>query len=137
MANSFTLKDQQYGVGDRILVHQQIVEEGKTRTQIFDGILIGVKGRGDNQSFTVRRIASNAIGVERIIPVKSPTIKKIDLKSKGHVRRAKLNYLRERVGRKATRVKEKKTYTTKSASDEPNNIARSTGRKSSQKTSKE
>ena len=109
MANSFTYNQKEINVGDRIAVHQKIVEEGKTRTHVFDGVLIAVKGREDNQSFTVRKIASNSIGVERIFPVNSPVIKKIDIKTKGHVRRAKLYYLRERVGRQATRIKEKKS----------------------------
>ena len=109
MANSFSYKDQQFNVGDRLLIHQNIVEENKTRVQIFDGIVIAVKGRGDNCSFTIRRIASNNIGVERTFPVQSPVIKQIEVKSRGSVRRSKLYYLRNRTGRQAMRVKEKKT----------------------------
>lgn len=108
MANHFTFKDISIAVGDRILVKQIIKEDEKNRIQIFDGLLIGVRGRGDNQSFIVRKIATGNIGVERIIPVNSPNIDSIEIKSKGEVRRAKLTYLKGRVGRNALRVKEKK-----------------------------
>jgi large subunit ribosomal protein L19 len=105
MSNSFTYKNLQLTVGDRIAVHQKIEEEGKIRTQVFEGILIATKGREDNRTFIVRKIAVNNIGVERIFPVLSPLIDDITLKSKGHTRRAKLYYLRGRSGRKALRVK--------------------------------
>jgi large subunit ribosomal protein L19 len=111
MANHTTFQDKSITVGDRILVHQKIEEEGKTRTQIFEGICIAIKGRGVGKTFTVRKIGAANIGVERIFPVASPFIQKIEIKSRGHVRRAKLYYLRSRIGRKATRVKEKKSYT--------------------------
>jgi len=111
MANSFTYKEKQYTVGDRVSVHQKIEEEGKTRTQAFEGIIIAIKGRVDGQTFTVRKIGANSIGVEKIFPIMSPIIDKIELKARGHVRRSKLYYLRERVGRKAVRVKEKKKVT--------------------------
>ena len=107
MANLFTFKTKLIHVGDRISVHQRILEEGKTRVQIFDGIVIGIKGRQDGQSFTVRKIGAGSIGVERIYPVQSPNIEDITVKNRGNVRRAKLYYLRGRVGRQALRVKEK------------------------------
>ena len=107
MANSFLYQDQTINVGDHIEVHQKITEEGKTRIQIFAGIVIAAKGRDQNQSFTVRQIASQSVGVERIYPVNTPQIAAIKVKSRGRVRRAKLYYLRGRVGRQATRVKEK------------------------------
>ena len=109
MSNSFTLKDQTIHVGDRIAVSLKIVEEGKTRSQVFEGLVIGVRNRDSGKSFVVRKIAANTIGVERIIPLESPTIDKIEIKARGEVRRAKLNYLRNRSGRLALRVKEKKT----------------------------
>ena len=106
MANTFDFHQTTYSVGDRILVHQKIEEEGKTRTQIFDGIIIAIKGRDSGKSFTVRKIGAGSVGVERIIPISSPLISKIEIKSKGQVRRSKLYYLRDRVGRSALRVKE-------------------------------
>jgi large subunit ribosomal protein L19 len=107
MAISFTLNDTIYNVGDQVLVQQKITEEDKTRLQTFAGIIIAVKGRGANQSFVVRKIATGSIGVERIYPVNSPNIASITVKSRGDVRRAKLYYLRGRTGRQAIRVKEK------------------------------
>jgi large subunit ribosomal protein L19 len=108
MSNQFTYKDQQIHVGDRIEVHQKIEEEGKTRTQLFEGLVIATKGRDVNQTFIVRKIGANNIGIERIFPLMSPNIEKIVVKAQGDVRRAKLYYLRGRTGRLALRVKEKK-----------------------------
>ncbi len=84
--------------GDIISVHQIIKEDSKTRIQVFEGTVLGIKGRGENKSFTVRKVVSN-VAVERIWPVESPSIQKIDLKakSKKKVRRAKLYYLRKSV----------------------------------------
>ena len=93
-------------IGDTIDVHFRITEGDKTRVQIFGGIVISKKGRGLSKMFTVRRI-SYGEGVERIFPVHSPLIEKVVVKKKGKVRRAKLYYLRERKGKKATKVKEK------------------------------
>ncbi len=112
MANSITYQDQTFNVGDRLKVHLKIEEEGKTRVQIFEGLLIAVKNRLENCSITVRKIAVGNIGVERIIPLSSPSIAKIELKSSGRVRRSKLYYLRTRTGRQALRVKEKKQIKT-------------------------
>jgi large subunit ribosomal protein L19 len=115
MANSFNYQSDTINVGDQISVQQKITEEGKTRLQSFAGIVIAVSGRGANQSFIVRKIASGNIGVERIYPVASPNIASITVKSRGKVRRAKLYYLRSRTGRQAIRVKEKvETSTPKS-----------------------
>lgn len=108
MANSFTYQDQTIHVGDTVRVHQKIQEDEKTRIQVFEGLIIAVSGGGENCTFTVRKIGANSIGVERIIPVMSPFIDKIETKSLGAVRRAKLYYMRDRIGRQATRVKEKK-----------------------------
>lgn len=81
--------------GDIIKVHQRIQEGEKTRVQIFKGVLLGIKGRGENRMFTVMKMVGQ-ISVERIWPVISPLIEKIELdsKSKGKIRRAKLNYLK-------------------------------------------
>ena len=85
-----------FGVGDTIAVHQKIQEGDKSRTQIFQGIVIAIRGRADGKSIVVRKIASGNIGVERIWPLSSPWIEKIELKKQGKVRRAKLYYLRGR-----------------------------------------
>jgi large subunit ribosomal protein L19 len=94
-----------FSVGDSIRVHTRVVEGDKERIQIFAGIVIGRKGRGLNESFTVRRI-SYGEGVERVFPLHSPRIAKIDIEQKGRARRAKLNYLRGRKGKEATAVRE-------------------------------
>jgi len=82
--------------GDIVRVHQKIKEDSKTRTQVFEGIVLGIKGRGENKTFTVRKVVGD-ISVERIWPLESPTIEKIDVKGhlKNKVRRAKLTYLRK------------------------------------------
>jgi large subunit ribosomal protein L19 len=94
----------QFDVGDIVDVHQRIVEGDKERIQVFSGTVIMRKGDGINATFTVRRIVNNE-GVERIFPLHSPKIEKLEVKRKSRVRRAKLYYLRERTG-KATRLKE-------------------------------
>ncbi|MCD6442892.1 MAG: 50S ribosomal protein L19 [Thermotogae bacterium] len=96
-----------FNVGDTIRVHTKVVEGGKERIQIFEGVVIGIRGGGTRKTFTVRKIASNGIGVERIFPYSCPSIEKIEIVKRGKVRRAKLNYLRGLVGRKA-RIKEKR-----------------------------
>jgi len=93
-----------FGVGDSVKVHTKVVEGDKERIQIFSGVVIGKRGRGLNETFTVRRI-SYGEGVERIFPLHSPKLEKLDVKRKSRVRRAKLYFLRDRTG-KATRLKE-------------------------------
>jgi len=93
-----------FKIGDSVDVHVKIVEGEKERIQIFSGIVISRKGHGVNEAFTVRRLVGNE-GVERVWPIHSPSIDKIEVKKSGKVRRAKLYYLRDRVG-KATRVAE-------------------------------
>jgi len=95
----------QFSVGDSVRVHTRVVEGDKERIQIFTGIVIGRKGRGSNETFTVRRI-SYGEGVERVFPLHSPRIAKIEVEQQGRVRRAKLNYLRGRKGKEATAVRE-------------------------------
>lgn len=109
MAQFLTYNEQQLSIGDTIRVHQEISENGKTRIQVFEGILIAIKNRGTGKSFTVRKVAANNVGVEKIFPAQLPSIKKIELKRQGTVRRAKLYYLRDRIGKAATRIKEKTT----------------------------
>jgi large subunit ribosomal protein L19 len=95
----------QFKVGDGVRVHTRVVEGDKERIQIFSGIVIGRKGRGINATFTVRRI-SYGEGVERVFPVHSPRIAKVEVEKQGKARRAKLNYLRDRKGKEATAVRE-------------------------------
>jgi large subunit ribosomal protein L19 len=94
-----------FSVGDSVRVHTRVVEGDKERVQIFQGIVIGRKGRGLNETFTVRRI-SYGEGVERVFPVHSPRIAKVEVEKAGTARRAKLNYLRNRKGKEATAVRE-------------------------------
>jgi large subunit ribosomal protein L19 len=103
-----------FGVGDSVRVHTRVVEGEKERIQVFAGVVISRRGHGLNESFTVRRI-SYGEGVERVFPVHSPRVDKIEVERKGDVRRAKLTYLRKRIGRGATLVKEKTDKPSESA----------------------
>ena len=100
------LKDEvaEFHVGDTVKVHTRVVEGGKERIQIFAGVVIAKRGSGVNASFTVRKI-SYGEGVERSFPVHTPRIAKIEVSNRGKVRRAKLHYLRKRVGKRALLVK--------------------------------
>jgi len=93
--------------GDTISVSVKVIEGDKERIQQFKGIVMGIKGEGISKSFRVRKI-SNGVGVERIFPLHSPKIAKIDVLKEGSVRRAKLYYLRKLTGKAATKIKEKK-----------------------------
>jgi large subunit ribosomal protein L19 len=104
-----------FNVGDSVRVHTKVVEGDKERIQIFAGVVIGRRGRGLNETFTVRRI-SYGEGVERIFPMHSPRIDRVEVERKGDVRRAKLTYLRKRIGKGATLVKEKGKETTAKSS---------------------
>src|SRR5438552_5117343 len=95
-----------FEVGDQVDVHQRILEGQKERTQVFSGVVIGRRGEGMSEMFTVRRVVGGE-GVERTFPMHSPKIAKVEVKRTGRVRRAKLYYLRDRVG-KATRLRERK-----------------------------
>ena len=95
-----------FAVGDSVRVHTKVVEGDKERIQIFAGVVIGKRGRGLNETFTVRRI-SYGEGVERVFPLHSPRVDRIEVERKGEVRRAKLTYLRKRLGKGATLVREK------------------------------
>lgn len=110
MANQAKFGETTFGSGDLVRISVRLIEQekkgGKTkkeqkierreRTQIFEGIVIAIRGREENKSFTVRRIGSGGIGIERIFPLSSPWITKIEVRKKGDVRRAKLSYLRQR-----------------------------------------
>ena len=91
--------------GETVRVHVKVVEGEKERTQIFEGIVIGMSGSGSRANFTVRKI-SYGVGVERIFPLHSPRIDKVEVVSRGKVRRAKLYFLRERSGKAARLVSE-------------------------------
>ena len=95
-----------FAVGDSVRVHTKVVEGDKERIQIFSGVVIGRRGHGLNSTFTVRRI-SYGEGVERVFPEHSPRVEKVEVERQGAVRRAKLTYLRQRIGKGATLVKEK------------------------------
>lgn len=105
-SEQFRKDDAKFGVGDSVKVHTKVVEGDKERIQVFSGVVTGKRGRGLNETFTVRRI-SYGEGVERIFPLHSPRVDKIEVERHGAVRRAKLTYLRKRLGKGATLVKEK------------------------------
>jgi large subunit ribosomal protein L19 len=96
----------QFGPGDTLKVHVRVVEGNRERTQVFQGVVIRRQGSGVRETFTVRKV-SFGVGVERTFPVHSPIVSKIEVVTRGDVRRAKLYYLRDRVGR-AAKVKEKR-----------------------------
>lgn len=116
-----TQKKIDFHVGDTVRVHYKLIEKekvaGKTkrevneetheRTQVFEGIVIAIKGVAENTMFMVRKIGTAGIGIERIFPLTSPWIKKLEVKKYGRVRRAKLYYLRGRTGRSAVQINEK------------------------------
>ena len=95
----------EFGVGDTVKVYAKIKEGEKERIQVFEGTVIGMRGEGLRESFTVRRV-SYGVGVERVFPLHSPKVAKVEVVRHGKVRRAKLYYLRDRVG-KAAKIVEK------------------------------
>ena len=97
--------------GDTVRIHYQVVEGDKTRIQVFQGAVISLRGSGSSRTVTVRKI-SNGVGVERIFPLNSPKISRIDITRLGNVRRAKLFYLRGKKGR-AARIRERRVFTRK------------------------
>jgi large subunit ribosomal protein L19 len=98
----------EFGPGDTVRVHVRVVEGSRERNQVFEGVVIRRRAGGVNENFTVRRIASHGVGVERTFLLHSPRIAKIEVVRRGRVRRAKLYYLRGRTGR-AARIKERRT----------------------------
>ena len=107
-SEQFRKEPAKFAVGDTVRVHTKVVEGDKERIQIFTGVVIGRRGHGLNSTFTVRRI-SYGEGVERVFPEHSPRVEKIEVERQGAVRRAKLTYLRKRVGKGAVAVREKET----------------------------
>ena len=105
----------EFEIGDSVRVHVRVVEGEKERVQVFEGVVIARKGKKVSEMFTVRKISHN-VGVERIFPINSPNIAKLEVIRKGKVRRAKLYYLRDKIGKKAkvperdySRIKKSKT----------------------------
>ena len=105
-SEQFRKDDAKFAVGDSVKVHTKVVEGDKERIQIFAGVVMGKRGGGLNETFTVRRI-SYGEGVERVFPLHSPRVDKIEVERQGQVRRAKLTYLRKRLGKGATLVNER------------------------------
>jgi large subunit ribosomal protein L19 len=105
-SEQFRKDSAKFNVGDSVRVHTKVVEGEKERIQVFAGVVIGRRGRGLNETFTVRRI-SYGEGVERVFPLHSPRVEKVEVERQGNVRRAKLTYLRSRLGKGATLVREK------------------------------
>ncbi|HPA18952.1 MAG TPA: 50S ribosomal protein L19 [Verrucomicrobiae bacterium] len=106
-AEQFKKEVARFNVGDTVKVHTRVREGDKDRVQVYEGIVIARKGRGIHSKFTVRRISFGE-GVERIFPLHSPRVEKVQVVRQGHVRRAKLYYLRDRKGKAAMMVKERK-----------------------------
>ncbi|MGM0545610.1 MAG: 50S ribosomal protein L19 [Bacteroidota bacterium] len=108
LAEQTLIKDEypEFKTGDTVVVHYRVREGDKERIQKFEGLVISRRGSGANQTFMVRKVSAGNIGVERIFPLYSPFVAKIELKRQGDIKRSKLYYLRERQG-KSARVKEK------------------------------
>ena len=98
-----------FAIGDGVRVHVKVREGDKERVQVFAGTVIALKGHGATETFTVRRI-SHGVGVERVFPMHSPSVAQVEVEGTGHARRAKLYFLRDRVGKKA-KLKEKNVKT--------------------------
>lgn len=96
-----------FRAGDTVRVHVRVTEGARTRIQVFEGVVIARKGSGIRETFTVRKVSFNNVGVERIFPVHAPVIDRIEVVRRGRVRRAKLYYLRDRVGKQA-RIRERR-----------------------------
>jgi len=136
MANRIKIGKTTIHIGDIIGVHQKIKEGEKERVQVFKGAVIAIRGAGLGKNFIVRRIASGGIGVERIWPVFCPSIIKVSIIRRGKARRAKLYYLREKVGREATRIKTKREISKVPEVRDEKKKSRKSRRKSSPKAPK-
>lgn len=109
MALLTTHKDSEFHIGDRVRVHQRIQEDNKTRTQVFEGTVIAIRGMDRNKTFTVRRIGAMGVGIERIFPLFSPFVERVEVKAEGHVRRSKLYYIREKTVREIADLTKRKS----------------------------
>lgn len=105
MAKYFTYKDQEFSVGDTVAAAFIVTEGDKTRQQIFEGIIMAVDNKESGKCFRIRKIAVGSIGVERIVPLASPGLASLKIITKGDVRRAKLYYMRDRIGKQAMKIK--------------------------------
>lgn len=101
-----THKETKFGVGDTVRISQQISEGDKTRIQVFEGMVIGIRGRGNEKTFTVRRMGSAQVGIEKIYPLYSPIVKEIEVVKKGlrGVRQSKLFYTREKSAKEISKI---------------------------------
>jgi large subunit ribosomal protein L19 len=104
MANEMTLRGVRVGVGDVVRLHIKVLEGEKERVQVYEGMIIGIRGRETDQTFTIRKIAAGGIGVERIFRLESPWIVKVEIKKVGHVRRAKLHYVRAKSAKQVSQI---------------------------------
>lgn len=129
MALKITFKEVEFGVGDRVRVVQKISESGKSREAIFEGMVIGIKGRNPGKTFVVRRIGEAGVGIERIFPLNLPTIEKISVVKRGieGVKRAKLYYTREKAPTEVEMIFKKAAVRIKSGEKKTNKYARKTG----------
>jgi large subunit ribosomal protein L19 len=129
MALKITFKDVEFGVGDRVRVVQKINEGGKSREAIFEGMVIGIKGREPGKTFLVRRIGEAGIGIERIFPLNLPTIDKVTVVKRGieGVKRAKLYYTREKAPTEVEMIFKKASVRIKSGEKKTNKPSRKTG----------
>ncbi len=107
MANQLTHKDVTFHVGDTIRVHQSIKDGEKSRIQIFEGVVLAIHKK-DDPTFVVRKIGAAGVGVEKIFPLYAPVVAKVEVKKTSFTRRAKLYYLRDLIGKAATKIKEAK-----------------------------
>ena len=106
MALSIKFKDTVFGIGDKVRVTQTVKEGEKERHQYFDGVVIAIKGQGELKSFTVRRIGVQQIGIEKIFPISTPTLKEVSVikKASSGVRRAKLYYIRKKTKKEIDKI---------------------------------
>ncbi|HBL52376.1 MAG: 50S ribosomal protein L19 [Candidatus Blackburnbacteria bacterium RIFCSPHIGHO2_02_FULL_39_13] len=109
MALSAILNGQEFHVGDTVRVHQRIQEDNKTRIQVFEGTVLAIRGKESGKMYTVRRIGAGSVAIERIFPMDSPSVEKIEVKAQGHVRRSKLYYLRNKTQRELAEITRRKT----------------------------
>lgn len=132
MAIDLNFKDSSFGVGDRVKVAQKIKEGEKTRTSIFEGIVLAIKGRAENKMVTVRRVGAANIGIERIFPMSSPTIQGVEVTRKGKrgVRSAKIYYVRNKTKREIESIYSKSLKREKAKTEPQVKVIKKAKRKS-------
>lgn len=104
-----THNGQDFHVGDLIRVYQKIQEDNKTRTQVFEGTVIAIRGVDQSRTFTVRRIGAAGVAIERIFPLFSPFVERVEVRAEGHVRRSKLYYIREQTASQIADITKKRS----------------------------